>query len=86
MQRRHGIAAARQLQRQHRHAEIFVGVVGIHPAPGEELIVALAQPLAQRAQVLFDQSRRKPVMPGRYRRMRGENDVASTRGGRPPRR
>jgi hypothetical protein len=48
VQRRYGIGTARQLERQHRHAEFFGEIVGIHAAE-EDLLrrFALSQPASR---------------------------------------
>ena len=75
VQRRHGIGAARQLQREDRHAEAFVRIGRIDASERQQLVCAQSHRLAQRAEMLLDEMRREAIVPGRHRRVRREDDL-----------
>ena len=79
----HGVGPPRDLEPDDRHAERLVLVLRLDAAQAHELLVADAELIAQRAQMLFDQAAVKPVVAGRHRRVRGEDRAAGQlRGGR----
>ncbi len=67
------VGVARQLERQHRHAERLVGIAGIHPPQPHEVVVRQVERLPDLAQVLLDQAGGKPIVAGGDRRVRREH-------------
>ncbi len=76
VQAAHRVGTARELQPQHGHAEAFAFVVRLDAPQPHQLFVGDAQLVAQRAQVLFDQSAVKAVVAGGHGRVGGEDGVA----------
>ena len=75
VQRRHRVGAARQLQREDRHAEPFVRIGRVDASERQQLVRAHAHGGAQRAEVLVDQRRREAIVARRHRRVRREHDL-----------
>ena len=73
----HGVGTARKLQADHRHAERFAFVVRLDAAEAHELLQRDTQLIAQRSKMFFDQAGVETVVPGRHRRVRGEDRVAA---------
>src|ERR1700730_4512369 len=82
MERRYSVGAPRQSQREHRHAEKFVRIVGILSAESQQTFLGEPERLAQRADMLLAQAPYEPrdppgseaVVPRRYRSVRGKHD------------
>ena len=86
MQRRDRVGAVARLEREHRHAELFVAVDGIDAAERHEALAVDAERFAQRTEVLFDERRREAIVAGRDRRVRREDDLRCDAPQRLPRR
>ena len=75
VQRGDGVGAVAGPEREDGHAEVLVGVRHVHAAETQEAFTVEAERFAKRPEVLLDESRREPVVPGRNRRMRGEDHL-----------
>ena len=63
------------LQGEDRHAELL-GLVGRIDAPErQKRLLRESERVPQRSEVLLDELRREPIVPGRHRRVRGEDDL-----------
>ena len=75
VQRRDRVGAARQLQRQHGHAERLAVIARVLASQRQQRVGRKAQRVAQRAEVFLDQLRREPIVAGRNGRVRCEDDL-----------
>ena len=68
-----GVRPPRELQTQHGHAEVLAVVLRLDAAEAHQLLKRNAQLVAQRAEVLFDQSAVETVVPGGHGGVRRES-------------
>ena len=69
------LARRESLERQHRHAELLVLVLGIDAPERHHVVVRQPERVAQGPEMFLDQRRREPVVTRRHRRVRGEDDL-----------
>ena len=75
VQRRDGVGAMRELERQHRHAERLARVAGVDAAEAHEPRLVHAERVAQRPEVLLDHVGGEAIVPRGHRRVRREDDL-----------
>ena len=72
----HRVGPPRHLEADDGHRERLLIVLRLDAPQAHELLVADAELIAQRAQMLFDQAAVKAVVTGGHRRVRGEDGLA----------
>ncbi len=82
VQRRDRIGATAALEGEHRHAELFVAIAGVHASQPHERVPRHAERVAKRAEMFLDQVRMKAIVACRHRRVCREHDLRGNPTGR----